>query len=410
MRLLSLSIALTVGVASASHAQDHSRQISGQLTYLPRIALPPDAEVSIVAEGAFDAEFDFKSFNTEGQQVPLSFSLEVPRDLSGTVSAVIRVKDQPWWLVEDVGFAAGAEPVDLGTMRLESYTPLSFASRLDCGGTEVLFGIVDDHAVLRVHGQDYRMVEAIAASGARYVNERDDSTEFWSKGKSAMVTVAGDALPECTQVDESAEPYRASGNEPGWNVAIRETQVDLVADYGSLTRTAPRPDVQVARGTYVLDMREIDVSLTLEERLCRDDATGMPHPHSATLQLEDRSLHGCGGDPASLLTGVAWQIKEVASEEAIDGATLTVEFDADRRVSGSTGCNRFMGGYDLTGEGLSLGQIGTTMMMCRDELMMQERGVLDALEQVRRFDIDDTGELLLIGGPDDSTVLKAHRP
>ncbi len=36
--------------------------------------------------------------------------------------------------------------------------------------------------------------------------------------------------------------------------------------------------------------------------------------------------------------------------------------------------------------------------------------VLDALEQVRRFDIDDTGALFLIGGPENSAMLTAHRP
>lgn len=410
MRLLSLSIALTVGVATASHAQQHSRQISGQLIYLPRIALPPDAEVSIVAQGAFGTEFDLKRYKTEGQQVPLPFSLDVPRDLSGTVSAVIRVKDQPWWLVEDVGFDAGADAVDLGDLRLESFTPLSFASRLDCSGTEVQFGVMDNHAVLRVHGQDYRMVEVVAASGARYVHEDDDSTEFWSKGETAMVTIVGDQLPECTPIDDSAEPYRASGNEPGWNVDIREMQVDVVADYGSLTRTAPRPDVRVTPGTYLFDMPGINTSLTLKERLCRDNATGMPHPHSATLRLDDRSLRGCGGDPVSLLTGVAWQIEEVESKKVIDSTNVSIEFGDDGRVSGSTGCNRFMGGYDLTGEGLTLGQMGATMIACPDPLMTQERSVLDALEQVRRFDIDDTGALFLIGGPENSAMLTAHRP
>jgi len=41
--------------------------------------------------------------------------------------------------------------------------------------------------------------------------------------------------------------------------------------------------------------------------------------------------------------------------------------------------------------------------------MMQERRIFDALEQVRRFDLDDTGALLLIGGPEDAPLLKARR-
>ncbi|GGD10516.1 HslJ [Halopseudomonas salina] len=366
--------------------------------------------MSVAAQGAFGTQLGFKRYKTEGQQVPLPFSLEVPSDISGSLRAVISVNGQPLWLAEDVGFARGAEPVDLGAMRLESVTPLSFASRFDCDGTEALFGVIDNDAIMRVHGQDYRMVETIAASGARYVAEGDDRTELWSKGKSAMVIVAGDELPECTLIDKSAEPYNASGNEPGWNLEITETQVDVVADYGALTRTAPRPEVLVAPGTYLFDMPGINASLTLREQLCRDNATGMPHPHRAMLKLDDRELHGCGGDPSSLLTGVVWQIQEVANKEVIDSTTVTIEFSEGGRVSGGTGCNRFMGGYDLTGEGLTFRQVGSTMMACRDALMTQEQGVLDALEQVRRFDIDDAGALLLIGGPEDNILLTAHRP
>ncbi len=203
MRPFSLSVALTLGVAATAYAQGDTRQVSGHLIYLPRIALPEDAEVTIVAQGAFDAELDQLRYQTEGQQVPLPFVLDVPRDISGTISAVIRVADEPMWLVRDIGFLAGGVPVDLGDLQLESYTALAFASRFDCGGTEVQFGVVDDDAVLRVHDVDYKMVEAIAASGARYVSEGDDSTEFWSKGNSAMVTAKN-----CPSAPRSTIPPR----------------------------------------------------------------------------------------------------------------------------------------------------------------------------------------------------------
>lgn len=408
MRFL-LSIALTFGVATAAHTQADTRQVTGQLFYLPKIALPEDAEVTIVALGAFDAELDLLRYKTDGQQVPLPFTLDVPKGLSGTISAVIRVANEPWWLVQDIGFEAGAESKELGALQLESFTPLAFASRFDCGGTEIQFGVIDDRAVLRVHGQDYKMVAAIAASGARYVNEDDETTEFWSKGNTAMVTVEGEELPDCIQVDDSAAPYRAKGNEPGWNVDITETQLDVVADYGALMRTAPRPAVQVKPGAYVFDVPGINATLTLEEKLCRDSATGMPHPHSAMLQLDDRSLMGCGGDPAGLLTDVVWQIQDVAGLGTVDNSTITIQFDANKRVSGSTGCNRFMGGYVLTGEGLVLGQMGMTMMACPDILMTQERRVLDVLGEIQRFDIDDTGALKLIGGSEDNALLTANR-
>ncbi|GGO55105.1 Heat shock protein HslJ [Roseovarius pacificus] len=407
---LALSAALTLGVTSAALAQEDTRQITGQLIYLQKIALPPGAKVTVSAQGAFGTELDLARFETTGQQVPLPFELTVPKGLSGEVSAVIRMKDQPWWIVQDIPFGAGNTPVDLGDLRLERFTPLAFATRFDCDGTEVQFGVADDRAILRVSGQDFEMVPAISASGARYVSKGDESTEFWSKGDMAMLTVAGEEMPECTRISDDAAAYRAGGNEPGWYVSIGKTEIDVVADYGELTRSAQRPDVQVMPGAYVFDMPDIRTRLTIEDRMCHDDATGMPHPHRATLDLDERSLHGCGGDPASLLTGREWRIEDVAGQGIIDASNITILFDRNERVSGSTGCNRFMGGYELTGEGLNLGQMGATMMACPEALMKQEQRVLDALQQVRRFDIDDTGALVLIGGSEDAPLLTGRRP
>jgi heat shock protein HslJ len=156
-------------------------------------------------------------------------------------------------------------------------------------------------------------------------------------------------------------------------------------------------------------MPGIDARLTLEDRLCADDATGMPHPHHATLTLGDRIFAGCGGDPASLLTGAEWRIEDIAGKGIVDSSNVTLGIGADGRAFGSTGCNRFMGGYTLTGEGFSFGQMGVTMMACPEALMKQERAMLDALGAVTRFAFDETGALLLIGGNDDSPLLKARR-
>src|SRR6056297_285090 len=407
---LALNVALTLALTGqpiAAHEQ--TRQISGSLNYMQKIALPDDAAVTVTAAGAFDTILGETRFGTEGRQVPLPFSLDVPANLSGRVGAVIRIGGQPRWLIEGVPFKAGDEAVDLGALRLSQITPLAFATRFDCGGTEVAFGVLGERAILRIDGRDIEMEQVRSASGARYQAVEDDSTEFWSKGDDAMLSVAGQEMPDCTRIDESTQTYRARGNEPGWYVSIGESEVELVADYGELTRSAPRPDPEVVPGAYVFDMPEIGARLTLEDRLCRDDATGMPHPHRAALELDDRVLNGCGGAPASLLTGGEWHIEDMDGAGIVDRSAPTISFDAGGRVAGTSGCNRFVGGYELTGESLSFSQMGATLMACPEALMTQERRMMDALEQVRRFDFDETGALLLIGGPEDATLLTARR-
>ncbi len=390
-------------------AQDQTREITGALVYRERIALPPDADVMIAARGAFDTVLGEARFGTEGRQVPLPFAVELPADLSGHVEATIRVGGQPRWIARDIPFSAGGAPVDLGEVRLTQVTPLDFVTRFDCNGEPVEIGILGERAILRWQGREIEMEQARSASGARYLGGDENEIEFWTQGDEAMLSIGGEKVANCIMAADDTAPYTAGGNEPGWHVTVGAQQIEIVADYGDLTRDAPRPDVQVTPGAYAFDMPEIAARLTLHDRLCHDDATGMPHPHEATLMLEDRELRGCGGSPASLLTGAEWTITQVGGRETTGDTMPAIGFDEAGRIAGHTGCNRFFGGYNLTGEGLTLGQMGATMMACPDDLMVQERRVLEALEQVHRFDVTGEGALQLIGGPEGTLLLQASR-
>ncbi len=404
-----LSAALSLAAAFPALANDDTRQISGALTYKAKIALPPGAEVTIAAKGLFDTVLDRAQFATEGKQVPFDFTLTVPKGIGGQINAMVRSNGPNGWIVQDVAFAAGEDNVDLGPLWMDPMTPLAFAARLGCGGKEVSFGVLDNRATLRIDGQDHAMTQKVSASGARYVGGPDDQIEFWSKGDTAMLTVSGEAYPECTPVEDGPAPYRARGNEPGWHVDIGEDEVKVVAQYGEVTKRAPRPEVVIEAGGYVFDMPQIATRLRIEGGLCHDDMSGMPYPQRAVLTLEGADYRGCAGDPQDLLTGAEWQIENVSGGGVIDGAEVTIAFDVEGRVSGRAACNRYFGGYDLTGEGVSFGQLASTQMACAESLMDLERKTLAALGQVRRFDFDETEALLLIGGPEGEALLTARR-
>jgi copper homeostasis protein (lipoprotein) len=59
---------------------------------------------------------------------------------------------------------------------------------------------------------------------------------------------------------------------------------------------------------------------------------------------------------------------------------------ATHRVSGSGGCNRIMGGYELKGEKLTFGQMASTMMACANG-METERDFLKALGLVKQWKV-----------------------
>lgn len=190
----------------------------------------------------------------------------------------------------------------------------------------------------------------------------------------------------------------ARGNEPGWTLGIDGTGLVLRTDYGRTRLQAPAPDVE-----RVLDGRRYRVEgaglvISVQERLCRDDMTGMPYPLGVRVELGDRTLRGCGGAPESLLAGEEWIVEDIAGGGIIDMSRVTLVFDLAGSVSGIASCNSYRGSYQVTGETLRFdSDFITTRKSCAPALMNQERRFLDALGEVTRFDFDRTGALLLQG-------------
>lgn len=411
-RATALMSALALGQALPASAQaDDTRVVTGSIGYLQRIALPNEARAVVAAEGRFGVLLGEVMLDPDGRQVPLPFEMTVPSGLAGVVGAVIRVHGKARWVLKGLTFEAGRDPVTLGELTLVPVTPLAFATDFICGDTPVSIGVLDNVMILRVEGHDIRLEQVRAASGAKYGAVNDPTTSVWNKGRTFMVQLEGHDLAECRKVPPPEDmPYRAQGNEPGWAVQFDADTVRISVDYGAFEQQLLRPGVRVQAGAYVFDMPQADARLRIEDTLCRDSATGMPHPNVARLTLGDRTLSGCGGAPLELLMGQGWQVNAIKGDPVIDPSRVALNFVGPERVAGSTGCNRLVGGYTLTGEGLSFGPAGNTMMACEDPLMEQERRMMDALEQVRRFDIAEDGSLLLIGGPDDEVLLNAAQP
>lgn len=73
---------------------------------------------------------------------------------------------------------------------------------------------------------------------------------------------------------------------------------------------------------------------------------------------------------------------------------LTAEF-SDDRLSGSGGCNRFMGGYKTEGDQLSIDPLASTRMACEETVMAQETRYLTALQGAQRYEVDNQGQLTI---------------
>lgn len=332
--LILLGCAHDPGTSSDAGAADSEGiVIRGELSYLPRIALPRGAVVAVelragpAPSGEIIAEW---SRPLEGRQVPIDFRLEVDPAATqpGRVHVfrgVLRSADGSNWISEPLVIDTARARHDVGTLMLER--------------------------------------------------------------KQA---------PEANDQPAAGEVFVARGNEPGWRLDVDTGTLTLSWDYGERALAAVTPAPLPAEGitSYGTRVGDHRLVIAVHDQLCADDMTGMPHPNRVIVSLDDRVLRGCGGEPRGLLLG-EWVIEDVDGGGTVDGSRATVAFDTEGRIGGRGSCNSYGGSYRLSGEGLSVSEVFSTLMACAEGLMNQERRILGILEDVGRFELDDTGALIL---------------
>jgi heat shock protein HslJ/uncharacterized lipoprotein YbaY len=382
-----------------------SLAIKGALDYPARIALPADSRAIVELrdvsrpDGAVVAE---RRIELAGRQVPIPFELALDRAkldparryaLRGGVLSGGR----PAWATDPVMVDRASGVVDLGTLPLHPVRTAGFATDFQCGDQRATVSFTQDAMRLEVGGQAFDLRQAVSGSGARYEVPGDPTTSFWNVGRRATLVVKGRTFPECVQVDERRTAFRARGNEPGWVLDIDGDRLKLDTRYGARRYETATPAAQRAGAftRYATRVDGRDLTVTVFNRLCRDNMTGMRYPHAVEVLLGDEKLAGCGGEAAALLRGPEWIVAEIAGKPVAAGARVTLNFGEDGRLSGRASCNAFNAQYTLTGETLTVSRAAGTLMACPPPLMQQEELFLAVLQATSAFDIGPDGALVL---------------
>ncbi len=401
IRSLCLGLALLLSAQAAV-----ARDVTGAVAYRERIALPDDAELKVELRNVEGIVAEV-TIATEGRQVPLPFLIVAPDAGAFTLQGAIFVAGQPRWVSAPVAIPPGEGSVDLGTIALTAHVAMGPLIRMRCGGTAIEVGYSDDSVRLLVGERELLLPQTVSGSGARYSDGSSPETVFWNKGANATLTLAGRTLPECVpMIDPPLLPVTARGNEPFWSLQLSETGYVFRPNLDAAEQTGP----MVAPVTVEEGVR-FELSPTLgavvARRICRDSMSGMPHPLTVTVTSGEQVLSGCGGAPGDLLAG-RWTADLVEGAVLPEGAEVSLVFDmAEGRVFGKSACNRYNGGFTLSGEGLSFGPAAGTMMACPQDLMAVEQVFLKQLESVSRFDLAEDGALELFAG--DTVVIRARR-
>lgn len=168
---------------------------------------------------------------------------------------------------------------------------------------------------------------------------------------------------------------------------------------------AIRADCNSVLGTY--SVSDTDLSITLGPSTlvaCPPDSQAdqfladLSQASNYTLVQNDLQLGlQPGGQmvlaphPLPDLVGPTWQLNAYNNgrggvQSILDGSQITAEFRSDGRVSGSAGCNRYMGSFQATETGgLMIGPLATTRMLCAQPVMDQETAYLSALAATTQY-------------------------
>ena len=322
MRIVVAMVAMLLALASPALAAKVT--LKGDVTYRERIALPPDARVSVALEDVSRADTPATTISktefTPETQVPIPFSLtyktsDINNNHRYALRAQIRSADNQllWATVEHYGVLTQDSPKDRVSLQVaradqNSVTNQSSddARRLayECDQLLALVVVNANTAMIHINGTDLQLQQAPAASGARYTNER---AEFWSKGDEATITLDGETFTNCRNKPEQlpwAEAkargidFRATGNEPGWLLELdADLQIEFVGDYGNyrVITPVPVPDLDSAqRSSYHAVTESHDLLLTIETKPCQDSMSGMQFSQEVRILLDGRAYNGCG--------------------------------------------------------------------------------------------------------------------
>jgi len=84
-----------------------------------------------------------------------------------------------------------------------------------------------------------------------------------------------------------------------------------------------------------------------------------------------------------------WKIQTILNKAVIKNSKTQLRFDEESKLSGSASCNNISSRYESQDSTLTISHIASTRKMCLPALMEQETQLLQALNKVKRYQLND---------------------
>jgi len=446
-----LVAALALFPAATLHAQplDDFVTVSGSATYRQRIAMPPDAVLTVRVEDVSRADAPAlvlaeirEPFGT--RQVPITFSLHVPSEaidprLSYAVRATITVDGQlRFTTTRSYAVLTHGAPnnVDLVLDAVQPAPavgfalPATFAGVMpcaDCAGIEQTLTLRAD-GLYRLRRTYLDKLDGLFnelgrwsadASGKRLTlrsgseillfEVKDNATlRLLDRLGQPITSNANLDLRRTAQVDPVSEPLRWRGEFVYLADAATFTDcasglhwpVAMTADYLAMEHNYLQSRSAPAAPLVVSFEGRLEVRPSMEgpprEQMVVDRFGGSQPGASCGSAVSGK------GDVMAELKDTYWKLIE------LDGATIVMEPAQQRevritlagegsRLIGFSGCNQLVGAYVQDGNALRFTQMAGTRMACVEPLMELESQVLKMLGATTGYRIEGE-QLTLLGG------------
>ena len=197
--------------------------------------------------------------------------------------------------------------------------------------------------------------------------------------------------------------FTASGNEPFWNIAISESQIEFTSLINGF-ESIKTPHVEPIRAMdtnvkmYAIETESVQMKIQIFQSECTNTMSGIVSKYTVeidlkhTKDLDYKIIEGCGNYTTDYRLTDIWVLEElnnikVTSKDFTKELPLIEINTTDNKFSGYAGCNRMNGTLFFERGIIRFTNIITTKMFCPSP--NKENEFIKALQSATTYKIEN---------------------
>ncbi|PWR74297.1 META domain-containing protein [Methanospirillum lacunae] len=262
------------------------------------------------------------------------------------------------------------------------YQPLSLPPDLKVNGTKVTFQLrpVHDAVSIIMSGDPVEVISIEPVDGSRIANRSESLISFEKSGGTTGSYEELKIFP-----DKHGEITKWSQIH---SINLSDNEMDnLTSICNKMNITAIKPQTQLTNPSP----NAIIYTIRYKNQTIKATNGSIPNLLEPMIIHLDKILEQYTVSPINsnrTLSNTAWYLTTYLRKDGIpvrlsNDTRISVTFDKNGSISGTSGCNLYNGQYSLSGNNLSFSRISMTRTTCQDQIIMEtESAYIKLLNQV----------------------------